>query len=137
MGATGKVALDTSVIVAALRRQPGILEHLRGAGELWVPLFVLGELEYGANRASRPDRQKEAIRIFMLSAGVLLPTGGTAAEYGRIKAALAQAGTPIPENDIWIAALASENQIPLATLDDHFHRISGLSRLDWSAPSKP
>ncbi len=74
MGATGKVALDTSVIVAALRRQPGILEHLRGAGELWVPLFALGELEYGANRGIRPDRQKEAIRIFMLSAGVLLRT---------------------------------------------------------------
>jgi predicted nucleic acid-binding protein len=44
---------------------------------------------------------------------------------------LAQAGTPIPENDVWIAAHAMEHGLPLATRDEHFHRVAGLIVLDW------
>mgnify|MGYP001228339071 FL=1 len=51
MPATGNVLLDTSVVVAVLRRVPGVKERLRGVEELFVPLVVLGELEYGANLA--------------------------------------------------------------------------------------
>ncbi|MCE0497756.1 MAG: hypothetical protein LV481_07410 [Methylacidiphilales bacterium] len=53
-------------------------------------------------------------------------------EYGRIKAELARAGTPIPENDVWIAAQAIEQGLPLATCDAHFGRINRLVVLDWS-----
>lgn len=132
MPATGDVLLDTSVVVAVLRRIPGVKERLHGAGELFVPLVVFGELEYGANLASPPERQREAIRTFMLGSTVLLPTLRTAAEYGRLKAALRTAGTPLPENDIWIAALAVERGLPLAARDKHFTRVPGLDVLDWS-----
>jgi tRNA(fMet)-specific endonuclease VapC len=137
MAAIGRLALDTSVIVAALRRHPGIIDYLRTADELWVPLFALGELEYGASRASHPERQREAINTFMLGAVLLLPSKDTAVEYGRLKAQLARAGTPIPENDIWIAAQAIENQLLLATLDAHFDHIPGLSRPDWTDRFRP
>ena len=62
---------------------------------------------------------------------VLLPDELTAEVYGQIKAELAQAGTPIPDNDLWIAALAREYQLPLATKDRHFALVPGLSTLAW------
>ena len=132
MPATGKVVLDTSVVVAVLRRVPGLMQHARGVQELLAPLVVLGELEYGANLAKPLERQHEAVRIFMESATLLLPTARTAAEYGRVKVALKAAGTPIPENDIWIAAVALEHGLPLATRDAHFARVPGLTVQDWS-----
>jgi tRNA(fMet)-specific endonuclease VapC len=132
MPEAGKVVLDTSVVVAVLRRVPGLMDRMRGAEELLVPLVVLGELEYGANLAAQQERQREAVRAFMEGATLLLPTARTAAEYGRVKAALKAAGTPIPENDIWIAAVALEHGLPLATRDAHFASVPGLSVQDWS-----
>ncbi len=131
MPETGRILLDTSVIVAALRRVPGMMERLRGAAELLVPIAVLGELEYGANLATPPARQHEAVRMFMEGVTLVLPTARTAAEYGRIKAALKTAGTPLPENDIWIAAVACEQRLPLPTRDAHFEVIAGLTVIDW------
>ena len=52
MPVTGRILLDTSVVVAVLRRVPGMIERLRGQEELLVPLVVLGELRYGANLAT-------------------------------------------------------------------------------------
>ena len=131
MPVTGRILLDTSVVVAVLRRAPGMIERLRGQEELLVPLVVLGELRYGANLATPPDRQHEAVRTFMASATLLLPTERTAAEYARIKASLKAAGTPLPENDVWIAGVACEHGLPLATMDAHFRQIPDLHVLDW------
>lgn len=131
MPATGSVLLDTSVVVAVLRRVPGVKERLSSAEELLVPFVALGELEYGANLARPLERQREAVRTFMEGATLLLPTERTATEYGRIKAALKAAGTPLPENDVWIAACALEHGLPLATRDAHFAHVSGLTVLDW------
>ena len=119
------------MVVAVLRRVPGMRERLREAEELLVPLVALGELEYGVNLAVPPDRQRMAVRTFMESVTLLLPTARTAEEYGRIKAALKAAGTPLPENDVWIAAFAAEHGLPLATRDAHFQRVSGLAVLAW------
>jgi tRNA(fMet)-specific endonuclease VapC len=55
----------------------------------------------------------------------------TSLKYGRVRAQLAQAGTPIPENDIWIAAVALEHQLPLSARDVHFEWITGLQVLKW------
>lgn len=131
MPETGRVVHDTSVVVAVLRRVPGLMERLRSAEELLVPLVVLGELEYGANLATPPARQQEAVRVFMEGATLLLPTARTAAEYGRVKATLKTAGTPLPENDVWIAAVAREHDLPLATRDAHFNQVPSLQVLDW------
>jgi len=65
MPATGNVLLDTSVVVAVLRRVPGVKERPRNAQELLVPLVALGELEYGVNLATPRERQREAVRTFM------------------------------------------------------------------------
>jgi tRNA(fMet)-specific endonuclease VapC len=62
---------------------------------------------------------------------VLVPDESTPEIYGRISAQLAQSGTPIPQNDIWIAALALQSGLPLATADSHFRNVAGLTVLLW------
>jgi tRNA(fMet)-specific endonuclease VapC len=131
MPATGSVLLDTTVVVSVLRRVPGMQQRLTAHANLWLPFFALGELEYGVSHSSPPDRQRLALSAFLAGVDLLLPTETTAREYGRIKAELARAGTPIPENDVWIAAQAMEHGLPLATCDAHFGRIKGLVMLDW------
>jgi tRNA(fMet)-specific endonuclease VapC len=61
----------------------------------------------------------------------LLPDEATPELYGRIFAQLAQAGTLIPQNDIWIAAIALQSDLPLATGDAHFGHVTGLQLLRW------
>jgi len=131
MSVTGSVLLDTSVVVAHFRGDSGVTPRLAGAAALYVPWAVLGELHYGARRARRPEEAVARIREFLDIAVVLWPDERSAELYGQIKAELAQAGTPIPENDIWIAALAREYQLPLATRDQHFALVPGLTVLVW------
>jgi tRNA(fMet)-specific endonuclease VapC len=71
------------------------------------------------------------LSVFLQGVDILLPSHATAQEYGKIKAELAHAGSPIPENDLWIAAQARETGLPLATCDAHFGRVTGLVLLDW------
>jgi tRNA(fMet)-specific endonuclease VapC len=88
-------------------------------------------LYYGAYRSKNPSKGLAQIQEFLKAVVVLSPAETTADAYGQIKAALAQAGTPIPQNDIWIAALAKEYQLPLAARDDHFKLVPGLNHLAW------
>ncbi|HEX4139688.1 MAG TPA: type II toxin-antitoxin system VapC family toxin [Candidatus Methylacidiphilales bacterium] len=131
MPETGSLLLDTTVVVAIFRRIPGIREQVTASDELLLPLFALGELEYGVHRSSQPQRQRDAVSAFCEGVLILAPGDQTAREYGLLKAELALAGTPIPENDIWIAALAREHGLTLATLDAHFQRITNLQLFDW------
>lgn len=66
-----------------------------------------------------------------MAADVLGADNETARQYGKIAAQLARNGTPIPQNDIWIAAVAIQCGLPVATADDHYLRVDGLSVLLW------
>lgn len=133
MKATGSVLLDTSVVVAYLRGDALLAPRLAEvtATTLYLPWVVLGELHYGAQRAPRRERSLAQIRDFLQIAVLMLPDENTAEHYGQVKAELAQGGTLIPDNDIWIAALAREYQLPLATRDQHFTLVPGLKALAW------
>ena len=103
---------------------------------MYLPLVVLGELHFGAQRALRREQAVTQVREFLTIAALLLPDENTAVEYGKLKAELAQAGRPIPENDIWIAAMARQHEIPLATRDAHFGVVLRLKILEWQAASQ-
>lgn len=130
MKATGNVLLDTSVVIAHLRRDPDLTAHLADVAT-FVPWVVLGELHYGVERARRRKEALSPILEFLGIAALLLPDRDTAEQYGRIKAELAEKGTLIPDNDIWIAALARQHDMPLATRDRHFSAVQQLKILDW------
>lgn len=127
----GNVLLDTTIVVAHLRGDAALTAKLQQANALYLPLTALGELYYGAYRSKNPTKGLAQIREFLKAVIVLHPGETTADNYGQIKAALAQAGTPIPQNDIWIAALAKEYQLSLAARDDHFKLVPGLNLLAW------
>lgn len=131
IGVSGDLVLDTSVVISALRGVSGIETRLDVIERLWLPLTALGELELGVELASNHERQRTALDAFMPVVKILLPTVATARHYGKLRAALARAGTPIPENDLWIAAVAVEHGWPVATRDAHFSRVPGLLIEDW------
>lgn len=131
MSGTGSVLVDTNIVVAHFRGDPGLISHLEKATGLYVPWVVLGELYFGAQRARRAKDAIAQIRDFLGIAVLLLPDERTAEHYGRVKAELARAGTLIPENDIWIAALAREYKLPLATRDKHFISVPDVRTLAW------
>ena len=128
---TGDLVLDTSLVVAALRGVPGIEDRLDRVERLWLPLTALGELELGVELASNPLPQRAALDAFLSAVAILAPSTTTTRHYARLRGALARSGTPIPENDVWIAAVALEHGWPLATRDAHFARVPGLTVQDW------
>ena len=131
MSTPDDVLLDTSVVIAHFRSRQGLTAQLGGAARLCMPWVVLGELHFGAQRAQRHEEALAQIHDFLKIAELLLPDQETSERNGRVKAELAQAGRPIPENDVWIAALALQYQLPLATKDEHFAVVPHLRILHW------
>lgn len=131
MNMAGSVLLDTNVIVAHFRNDPDLTARLRATPAIYVPYVVLGELLYGALRAQRRQAQLALIRDFLQTAILLLPDQNTSETYGTVKAELAETGRLIPDNDIWIAAMARQFDLPLATRDAHFAAVSRLTTLAW------
>lgn len=130
MPASGDVLLDTSVVIPFFKGDQAIGTQLAGQ-TIYLPQTVLGELYCGSFLSANQIKTRGEIQNFLTAVTVLSPGLATAEHYGIIRAALAKAGTPIPENDIWIAALAIEHQLPLAARDAHFDRIAGLKVLKW------
>ena len=131
MPASGEVLLDTSVVIPYLKGDAAIAGQVQACSTLFLPQTVLGELYCGAHLSQNPGRHIEKIQTFLAAVALLSPGAATAEHYGRIRAQLAKGGTPIPENDIWIAALALEHQLPLAARDAHFNLVIGLPVLRW------
>ena len=131
MPATGNVLLDTSVVIPYLKGDAAIRQQIQAIPILYLPMIVVGELYCGAYTSKHQARVLQEIKNFLTGVVMLGQSETTAEYYGQIRAELAKAGTPIPENDIWIAALAREQGMPLVTRDAHFQRISGLNIVTW------
>ena len=126
-----RLLLDTCVVVKHFRDAVAVTEKLAACEELYLPQQALGELYEGAYRSALPEKNLSKIEQFLEAVEVLTPDEETSRLYGRIAATLAAAGTPIPQNDLWIAAMALQAKLPLATCDGHFDRIAGLTVLRW------
>jgi tRNA(fMet)-specific endonuclease VapC len=105
MSTIESVPLDTSIIVAHFRREPALAERLKSA-TLYIPLPVLGELYYGAFKSEHQAKTLKQVQEFLRICAILPPDELTAQHYGHIKADLEQVGSRIPENDLWIVAIA-------------------------------
>jgi tRNA(fMet)-specific endonuclease VapC len=123
--------LDTSVVIAHLRRQLNIMTLTSPSEPLFLPLIALGELYKGAEKSPRSEHNRKIVDDFLQIAVLLYPDITTAKIYARIAADLESKGQIIPENDIWIAGVALECDMPLATRDVHFQRVAGLTVIQW------
>jgi len=127
----GRFLLDTNIVIAIFAKEAKVQAHLVNATEAFVPAIVLGELYYGAHKSLRGTENIAKINEFAANNTVLVSDTATAQVYGQIKNALRVRGRPIPENDIWIAAIAMQYNLALVTRDGHFGEVVGLVIEAW------
>jgi len=127
----GSLLLDTNVVIAILAQDPAVCQRLAEATEVFIPSIVLGELYYGARKSIRVESNVEIVDRFAAASRVLLCDSITAQHYGRFKNLLSEKGRPIPENDIWIAAIAEQHKLTLVSRDAHFNEVQGLPVEFW------
>ena len=118
----GEMLLDSNIVINYLN---GKIE-LNTTSNLFIPIIVVGELFYGAEKSHRTEENKKNIIEFLTLCKIVNVDYVTAQHYANIKAHLKNIGRPIPENDIWIAALANQYEIPLVTNDNHFRFIPSI-----------
>ena len=126
-----KFLLDTNIITAWLKGETAVADKIDKAKEIHIPVIVLGELYYGALYSTQVDKNIREIKSICENYNVLPVDDETAIAYGQIKAALRKKGKPIPENDIWIAALAKRYELIVVTRDKHFKEIESIKIKKW------
>ena len=127
----GKILLDTNIIIALFSGDTTIQNNLARADEVFVPSIAIGELCFGAHKSARAKENLNRIDEFVAANVALECNTETARRYGEIKNTLRVKGHPIPENDIWIAAIAIEHDLTLVTRDTHFDKIENLKSATW------
>ena len=120
-----RLLLDTSAYSALMNGHTEIDRLTREAGELYLDAIVLGELFAGFVRGRHREKNRAEFERFASSPRVNFVEIDevTAERYAVIFAALRKAGTPIPTNDMWIAASAMQHGLDIATFDSHFTRV--------------
>jgi tRNA(fMet)-specific endonuclease VapC len=120
-----RILLDTSAYAALMSGKASVADAVRGADDVYLNAIVLGELRGGFARGSHHARNERQLAEFMESprASVIEVDDETAVRYGVIYDTLRKARTPIPTNDIWIAASAMQYGLQLVTLNAHFARV--------------
>ena len=126
-----KYLLDTNIIIAWLQGETAIANKIEKAEEVHIPVIVVGELYYGATFSNKVQKNIKEIKKVTSNYNVLLIDEGTAINYGNIKTELRKIGKPIPENDIWIAAIARQYELTVVTRDNHFKTIDSISLQNW------
>lgn len=123
--------LDTNIIVAFFNGEAALIEKVKPLSSVQLPYVVLGELYYGAFKSAKKQENIQRIRSFLSLCTLLKADEETSYCYGNIRDDLRQKGKPIPENDIWIAAIARQYQLTLVTRDKHFNEVSGIEIEFW------
>ena len=123
-----KLLLDTSAYVGFKLSHSEIVDYITHADLILISPIVSGELMFGFRNGSRFDQNMMELNQFLSHEVVemIQLTDITADRYSRIAVQLKKQGTPIPSNDIWIAAQTMETGAELVTMDQHFKKVTGL-----------
>jgi tRNA(fMet)-specific endonuclease VapC len=126
-----RLALDTNRYTDFSRGEASIVKTLELADEIWLPFNVLGELRAGFAVGSQGPHNEAALRRFLIKpgVGVLFGDEQTTHHYAAIYRQLRKQGTPIPTNDMWIAALTLQHSLTLCDRDAHFDALPQLPRI--------
>ena len=126
-----KYLLDTNIVIAYLNNEIQIIEKVESLDDIYISSVILGELYFGANLSSYKDRNFNRINEFLLESNVFDITSQTAYEYALIKSKLRTIGKPLPDNDLWIAAIAQEHNLTIITRDKHFLLLDFIKTEIW------
>ena len=126
-----RIALDTNRYADFCRGVPEAVSRLNESERIFMPFAVLAELRAGFRSGTRGRLNERVLTRFLNLARVrlLLPDEQTTHHYAELFAQLRRQGTPIPTNDIWIAALAVQHGLVLFARDQHFDHLPQLARL--------
>jgi tRNA(fMet)-specific endonuclease VapC len=122
------ILLDTNAYSAYSAGSEAVLQEILAADRTLMSTVVLGELHFGFLGGTRLAQNRHLLQAFLSKPGVEVfgMTQETSEIFGEVQDALKRAGTPIPINDVWIAAQTLEAGARLVTLDAHFDKIAGL-----------
>jgi len=126
-----RLALDANRYTDLARGIPEVVATVSTAVEVMIPFIVVGELRAGFRSGTRGAENERVLSRFLQTdgVGVLLPDEVTTHLCADLHAELRRAGTPIPTNDLWIAALAVQHDLVLYTRDQHFRCVNRLACL--------
>ena len=127
-----KIAIDTSVYADFCRNDSVIVQPLREAERIFMPVMVLAELRAGFMAGTKALKNERHLLGFLASprVEVLLADEQTTHHYARLFFQLRRQGTPIPTNDLWIAALVAQHDLFLCARDEHFDNLPQLPRVN-------
>jgi len=124
--------LDTNAVSDFADANQRLLNCLQqSAADIHLPVIVLGEYRYGVKSSRLRAARESWLDEFESSAIVLAIISETSRIYADIRHELRASGRPIPENDIWIAALARQHRLPVLSNDAHLDHVAGLERISW------
>ena len=120
-----RALLDTNRLTDALRRERHLVKRIETAEQVWIPFVTIAEMKAGFLGGTQRAHNEELLRVFLRlpGLGVLYADRETTEVYARLFVQLKRAGTPIPTNDLWIAALAVQHELTVLTRDEHFARL--------------
>jgi len=126
-----RVALDTNRYTDLCRGDLSVVETVERANEVLLPFVVIGELRAGFAVGNQEVRNEAVLRRFLLKPDVrvLYADEQTTHQYAAVYRQLRKQGTPIPTNDMWIAALVLQHSLVLLARDAHFDSLPQLARV--------
>ena len=121
--------LDTNALSAWAEGQAGIEAPLRAADRLVVPCVVLAEYWFGIRQSRHRRHYEDWLAHYLPLTEIATVTSRTADAYADIRLELKRRGSPVPANDIWVAALARQHNLAVLSNDRHFDAIDGIRRI--------
>lgn len=123
--------LDTNALSGLAEGEAKLEPLFRGANQLAIPVIVLGEYRYGVSQSRNRKFYEQWLAEYLPQFRILDLDEGTTIPYAAVRTELKGAGTPIPSNDYWIAALCRQYAMPVVSRDRHFDLVPGIRRIDW------
>jgi predicted nucleic acid-binding protein len=125
------VVLDTNALSAIADGDRRAVARIASAEDIAIPVIALGEYRFGfAQSRHRPEYERWLTK-FLSGCRILEVGADTAAQYAELRCELKRAGTTIPANDAWMAALCRQHALPILSRDKHFDLVKGIERLTW------
>jgi tRNA(fMet)-specific endonuclease VapC len=123
--------LDTNALSAFADGDTSVRRELIRSSEIVLPSIVLGEFRFGIYQSKHRNDYEQWLNEVIFFARLLIVDAETSAHYAEIRLQLKKAGSPIPSNDVWIAALCRQHNFPILSPDKHFDRVEGIVRCGW------
>lgn len=123
------IVIDTNIYSASARGDDRVAAIMRRASRLYIPFITIAELRVGFALGSKGHINEKYLQRTLAAdrVSVLFANDTTTLYYARIYAQIRAKGTPIPTNDLWIAALTMQHGLPLFTRDEHFKHVESIA----------